>query len=827
MVITRSQSNNNSNDGETCELIFDTLDPIQKTFSTQKQYLKYWRFVLYKRYVSQCPRGLNGSWQNYGYLHVPYPLYPIDDCLDVPEDLFQSTLTICKTGRSKKQTLKIHVYYSTYNFLIQGSACRTWVDKEFETLVSLVHTLAESARGGVLRPMVQTQVPEKIMISVPPLAQDELDKSPAEAKLRRRSANIKVLALLDEIYLARPLALTYSLPSPTPPTLSGTAPPTPPVPHFTESDATPLETTTPLPVLTAAAQPDSCASGDDLTFSTPPHSHTSIQAKNDYHKDNERPPTSCSQTQTEGVSNCCGSCHSECISTTVFERITDSLRDEISALRAALRQNTQQHKIDMAELETLVKHYKGANGSLGSPTSDKSIKQNVKSTPSPKQSPKPKSASPASTPVSESQNECSATTTQQPFPKQSHGHPVTATNTDPQTVQTLSPGNLKGSNDHPDNKQLLVSNSDPHSQPQDWPELKLTPDTSTVIIGDSVVAGLHQTKMAVDKESTQVLSISGLDRTGLLAALKGTVRQPRVTTVVLHIGINDCKRGYTIGNGAWRNMITGLRRCFPAARLMLSSILPRRKHHGHITSCIDQSNYKMQQMCDQHGATFIDNDATFYTESGDVKTGWLRDDIHPNNRGSSGLAINIKRAYSLNSDPPLQQINSPRSNYSHFRTHHPSPPSSPHKQTSLSRDPRPHPGDHFRSTARYSGPITPHPSPPPSPQKPTSFSLDSRPHPGDHFRSSARYSGSLLQNPRQSSPRHPIPKTRPLYATVVRQGRTHAHAPAHSAIPAAHSSVKDHPLNLAMSDTNPPSHISTLDKQALLEVLSKLILGSN
>lgn len=78
----------------------------------------------------------------------------------------------------------------------------------------------------------------------------------------------------------------------------------------------------------------------------------------------------------------------------------------------------------------------------------------------------------------------------------------------------------------------------------------------------------------------------------------------------------------------------------------MSSILPHKDCHPHITSCIVQSNKNMQAASEQAGSHYVNNDLTFYTLSGQLKTGWLRDSIHPNTRGSSGLAVSIKRHFS-------------------------------------------------------------------------------------------------------------------------------------------------------------------------------------
>lgn len=152
--------------------------------------------------------------------------------------------------------------------------------------------------------------------------------------------------------------------------------------------------------------------------------------------------------------------------------------------------------------------------------------------------------------------------------------------------------------------------------------------------------------MAVTSEPTQVLALPGLDRASLVKVLSGTRPQPSVTTVVLHVGVNDCARGYILGNGAWRNIIFQATRTFPNARLFLSSILPHRDQHAHYSACIMDSNKAMQLSCRRLKAAFIDNDCSFFSHDGQVKSGWMRDQIHPNSRGSSSLAVNIKRSYS-------------------------------------------------------------------------------------------------------------------------------------------------------------------------------------
>jgi hypothetical protein len=181
----------------------------------------------------------------------------------------------------------------------------------------------------------------------------------------------------------------------------------------------------------------------------------------------------------------------------------------------------------------------------------------------------------------------------------------------------------------------------------DWPSFLLRPNTETLIIGDSIVKGLHENKMSVENEHAQVISIPGMGHKKLLEKLKALTPVKTVTTVVLHVGIIDCTKGYKIGMKAWCGVIQQLHYSFPNAVIKMSSILPYNQHNPHIASCIHDTNRSMEEACKQQpDVDFINNDNAFYTRAGDLKTGWMKDAIHVNERGASGLAIQIKRHYS-------------------------------------------------------------------------------------------------------------------------------------------------------------------------------------
>ena len=128
------------------EQIQNTIDPIQKTFKTDFKYLPFWRFIIFQRYVGGFhPPGMFGELINYGALHSSYPSCPVNTITPIPSDLKQSSIAIILKS-THRQLLKITLYYTTGTILVQGAACREWVDEEFKMLQAVVHTMASDLR---------------------------------------------------------------------------------------------------------------------------------------------------------------------------------------------------------------------------------------------------------------------------------------------------------------------------------------------------------------------------------------------------------------------------------------------------------------------------------------------------------------------------------------------------------------------------------------------------------------------------------------------------------------------------------------------------------
>jgi hypothetical protein len=352
------------------------------------------------------------------------------------------------------------------------------------------------------------------------------------------------------------------------------------------------------------------------------------------------------------TSGCCHSDPSLFVPAAIFERVVDSLRAEITALKSSLAEARQRFNIELDHVSTVMRNIQ----SNPQPTQNTPLVKPPKATLHMKGIKKTKTNGRASCANCNEGPIAAAMTPDNPTTHQSAKVPLLG----PASNHPVSPGTLSKQSEPPvqltDNEQESpqrpvevdsVPIDDPHAVKIDWAQpFDVFPGTETLILGDSVVRGLHENKMSVTHEETQVISVSGLNRSGLIQRLNETEKQTNIKTVVLHIGINDCKRGYVIGKNAWRSVVNAVRRCFPQATILMSSVLPYNDWHQHITATITSTNASLSEVCAAMKAHTIDNDTTFYTQTGELKTGWYHDAIHPNKTGTSGLAVNIKRAYS-------------------------------------------------------------------------------------------------------------------------------------------------------------------------------------
>ena len=239
----------------------------------------------------------------------------------------------------------------------------------------------------------------------------------------------------------------------------------------------------------------------------------------------------------------------------------------------------------------------------------------------------------------------------------------------PQAVDRVWQETPKAGSQHPTNSNTKSNSSKPsnsrdehHHRSNKDQCLTISPDTTLLYIGDSVLDGLHAEKMGCsERDHAQVIISPGLTVTSLISSLSSRVQQSKkVTCVDVHVGINDCVNGRFIKKETWTSVINALRRCFPSAAVNLSSILPLNDANKHVANCINKTNDGMYHAAWEKGAFFTDNDETFYSRSWEVKSSWYLNGFRPNKRGSSGLARNLKRTVRLSRHRPSEKSSQQR-----------------------------------------------------------------------------------------------------------------------------------------------------------------------
>ena len=246
---------------------------------------------------------------------------------------------------------------------------------------------------------------------------------------------------------------------------------------------------------------------------------------------------------------------------------------------------------------------------------------------------------------------------------------TTSATSKPQAVDRVWQETPKTGSQHPTNSNTKNNSSKPsnsrdehHHRSNKDQCLTISPDTTLLYIGDSVLDGLHAEKMGCsERDHAQVTISPGLTVTSLISSLSSRVQQSKkVTCVNVHVGINDCVNGRFIKKETWTSVISALRRCFPSAAVNLSSILPLNDTNKHVANCINKTNDGMYHAAWEKGAFFTDNDETFYSRSWEVKSSWYLNGFRPNKRGSSGLARNLKRTVRLSRHRPSEKSSQQR-----------------------------------------------------------------------------------------------------------------------------------------------------------------------
>ena len=136
------------------------------------------------------------------------------------------------------------------------------------------------------------------------------------------------------------------------------------------------------------------------------------------------------------------------------------------------------------------------------------------------------------------------------------------------------------------------------------------------------------------------ISITGLTAFQVAQWMQTLTPNPKVSRLVIHVGVNDCKGG-EICTEQWSSLLSLCRSRFPSSTVIASSIIPARGRHP-INSTIAKSNDNLKSVCRQHHVTYVDHHDTFVARSQAPKKVLYDNALHPSRQCLLKLARNIK-----------------------------------------------------------------------------------------------------------------------------------------------------------------------------------------
>ena len=189
-------------------------------------------------------------------------------------------------------------------------------------------------------------------------------------------------------------------------------------------------------------------------------------------------------------------------------------------------------------------------------------------------------------------------------------------------------------------------------------------DCNSLLLGDSIMRRVDQTKMSTNGLQVRNLAVPGLtvgDRIDWLTSLSPS---SHVDNVTFHVGINTCREG-PVSVATWRRLISMHRRAFSQAALHASFILPPFGQHP-LKEAASRSTASLRRACQLEQIIFINHTPSFLSLAGAPKRAMYRpgDRIHLSHMGVRALALNIRFA------PASQNGQSPPHLQLHHQYHH-------------------------------------------------------------------------------------------------------------------------------------------------------------
>ena len=173
-------------------------------------------------------------------------------------------------------------------------------------------------------------------------------------------------------------------------------------------------------------------------------------------------------------------------------------------------------------------------------------------------------------------------------------------------------------------------------------ECRVKPDTTRVLIGDSVFVPLRPDLMYPDSKCENI-SVSGLRVHEVTHLLANIPQSPNVRQAVFHVGINTCGLSETsVPESEWTSLLKLAKKAFPSAAIEVSSVILPKSGDPALRKWAFDSNAALEKCCQNLDCIYINNDIIFRTENGAPRKALYRDNIHPSFAGTKRLAFHIK-----------------------------------------------------------------------------------------------------------------------------------------------------------------------------------------
>ena len=628
-----------------------TLDPIQdRLHINPPQKLSIWRAVLKQRYIT-CTQSailnkntqIHCTWRDKDYSRKPLHC-DHDDSLyncraSVPQQLLLSILQILD-GNTK--LLTITLYYTTGTIIIQGRACRQWVEQEFNR--------HREAVNAIDRHRLQTPSPT-------PLALEH--QTTMDTNITNITNTKQLNAQSDQ--------------------------------SLTQSDAT--DSIEPLNHNPHASIRQAEHSTTHSTDNTPSDQNVTDNIE---HAEDEQLWEDVSDSQTKPKTRAStkhrrhtgmqgqrrlilqplkmGSLNSELKQakkqinklTALYNELQDKISTQLETSNMQLKHGLKIHidkKLEAQEevittLQTKVVKLTDHNNALKSQITD--LKQELrahknKSTPSHK--------TPKDTPhkqqCQQNVQQCldktgavqalqAVATTVSPTHDLSRAPPPPHHVRESLSSKTTSIQPTTPTSSTPRSAQTIKTSRQPTKTPREQlAECRVMNSTSHLLLGDSLLCPVRPDLM-FPTTAHQKLAVPGLTVSDVVHWLRHVPRCREVRMVVVHVGINSCWEN-TLRESDWRHLVRLLKTVFPSSQLILSAIVPPAGHHP-LGKTVAVSNTALATVCSSERVVLVDHTDTFTTNTGAPRKALYRDPLHASTKGTINLAKNICVHMKLNNN---------------------------------------------------------------------------------------------------------------------------------------------------------------------------------